>query len=134
MFAIASYTDLKNRIISNKITFSLIAIGFLGNGFLAIYFGTIISFFYMCVATLGMFIASYFLYKFKYWGGGDAKLITGIFICNPFPVGYLTFAFSMISHTVLSFSIQKNTKTAPFAPVLFVSYLIAYLIFENLLK
>jgi len=89
LLLIGSYTDFKERIISNKLTYSGIAIGILihliqsyySNDYFVV--GTAIA------VTIATFIASYGLWKIGVWAGGDVKLFTALAALNPFNLGII---------------------------------------------
>jgi preflagellin peptidase FlaK len=82
--AIASYTDLKQRIVSDKISYGLIVIGLLLHALQAFFannamiFGTALA---VCILT---FVFGYVLWKLGVWAGGDVKLFTGLAAVVPF--------------------------------------------------
>lgn len=81
----ASYSDLKEGVIRNKLTFPLIAIGIVLN---AIYVFTItasIFLFIECVVVTGVIFAlGYIFWKMGAWAGGDVKLFTALAALLPF--------------------------------------------------
>ncbi len=80
----ASYSDLKDGIIKNKLTFPLIAIGIILN---AIYIFTTsdVWLFVKCVVvTAVVFVLGYLFWKMGAWAGGDVKLFTGLAALIPF--------------------------------------------------
>ena len=81
----ASYSDLKEGVIRNKLTFPLIALGILLN---AIYvFTTAASIFLLieCVVVTGVIFAlGYIFWKMGAWAGGDVKLFTALAALLPF--------------------------------------------------
>jgi len=82
--SVATFTDLKERIISDKLTYGLIAVG-LGISALRAFVEKdprifLISMF-LAIAT---FLAGYVLWKLGVWAGGDVKLMTGLAALNPF--------------------------------------------------
>jgi archaeal preflagellin peptidase FlaK len=85
----ASYTDLKERIVSNKLTYSLIFGGLILQLINAYLNNSIELFLNALICVIGTFIASYALWKLGVWSGGDVKLFTGIAALNPFNYGIL---------------------------------------------
>lgn len=81
--AVASYTDLKKRIVSNKLSYSLIAIGLVGHIAVAIVESNAWSFIYSAAAAALAFIFAYILWKLGVWAGGDVKLFSAIAALNP---------------------------------------------------
>ncbi len=80
----ASYTDLKERIISNKITYGMVAIGLTGHGIYSFFVNDYSFLTNSIIATLFTFTWAFLLYKVGFWAGGDVKLFTGIAALNPF--------------------------------------------------
>jgi preflagellin peptidase FlaK len=89
ILGVGSYTDLKQRIISNKLTYSGIALGILihliESYYLNDYSVALIAF----AVTVVTFIASYGLWKLGVWAGGDVKLFTALAALNPFNLGII---------------------------------------------
>jgi preflagellin peptidase FlaK len=81
----ASYSDLKEGVIRNNLTFPLIAIGIVLN---AIYvFTSTASIFLLieCVVVTGViFVLGYIFWKMGAWAGGDVKLFTALAALLPF--------------------------------------------------
>ncbi|MFH0715030.1 MAG: A24 family peptidase [Candidatus Diapherotrites archaeon] len=87
---IATYTDFKNRIVPNWLTFGMIALGLLGHA-LQSYIVNDWTVLGICIAiTAVTFIVSYILWKLGVWAGGDVKLFTGIAALNPFNLALLS--------------------------------------------
>ncbi len=81
--AIASYTDLKARIVSNKLNYGMLAIGLVGHAAWAFLAGNAMIFVFCIAATAIAFGFSYALWKIGAWAGGDVKLITALSALNP---------------------------------------------------
>ena len=81
---LASYTDIKSGIIPNKLTFSLIGLGIVLNGFNAFLIGNIWLIVYALIITAIIFALGYVLWKFGAWAGGDVKLFTALAALLPF--------------------------------------------------
>lgn len=79
----ATYTDFKARIVSNKLTFSLIAIGVALHFFDALANAQMLAFYETLFAVIATFVFAYALYHFGVWAGGDVKLFTAIAALNP---------------------------------------------------
>ena len=75
---IASYTDLKERLVSNKLNYSLLLAGLLLYGVESMYTGSILPFAYSLGGATIAFVFSLFLYKVGAWAGGDVKLFTAL--------------------------------------------------------
>ncbi|MDD3984848.1 MAG: A24 family peptidase C-terminal domain-containing protein [Methanobacterium sp.] len=121
-----SYTDFKEGIIQNKITFPLIAIGILLNG---IYFFMISNFllFIKCeIVTIIIFILGYIFWKMGAWAGGDVKLFTGLAALIPFYA--IPFYPTLISYNL--FGIQFPLfGTYPFPFTLIINSILSVLPF-----
>ncbi len=80
---IATFTDFKNRIVPNKLNFSMLGIGLVAYGSYSFLTSSlwplILS---ISGATLGFF-TGFLLYKLGVWAGGDVKLLTAIGALNP---------------------------------------------------
>ncbi len=70
---VASITDLKSRLISNKLSFGLLGIGVIGNTVYSIYSGDTALMVDLAAGLSLMFVAGYLFWKLGGWGAGDAK-------------------------------------------------------------
>lgn len=79
----ATYTDLKERLIPNKLTYSLIATGII----LQLVYSWVesdLGIFTVSITVMVLgFIGAYLLWKVGVWAGGDVKLFTALCILNP---------------------------------------------------
>jgi archaeal preflagellin peptidase FlaK len=82
----ASYSDMKNGIIPNKLTFPLIGVGIVLNGIYAFTIGSPLFIVMALVYTAVIFVLGYVFWKFGAWAGGDVKLFTALAALLPFPV------------------------------------------------
>ena len=81
----ASYSDLKEGIIRNKLTFPLIIIGIILNTvYVFTSTGNIWLFIAGLIITGIIFALGYLFWKMGAWAGGDVKLFTGIAALIPF--------------------------------------------------
>jgi preflagellin peptidase FlaK len=81
----ASYSDLKEGVIRNKLTFPLIAIGIVLNAIYVFTSTASIFLFIECVVVTGVIFASgYIFWKMGAWAGGDVKLFTALAALLPF--------------------------------------------------
>lgn len=81
----ASYSDLKEGIIRNKLTFPLIAIGIILNAVYVFTSTVDIYLFIIClIVTAVVFALGYLFWKMGAWAGGDVKLFTGLAALIPF--------------------------------------------------
>lgn len=85
-----TYTDLKERIVSNWATYGLIATGLIGHGIWAFLEQDPRIFAYSLGTTTATFTIAYALYKIGMWAGGDVKIFTGLAAMNPFNPNILT--------------------------------------------
>lgn len=83
----ATFTDLKERIVSDKLTYSLIGGGFLLQFIIGILNNSLTDFFTATLAMIATFIAAYGLWRIGVWAGGDVKLFTALAILNPVNYG-----------------------------------------------
>ncbi|MDO8646875.1 MAG: A24 family peptidase C-terminal domain-containing protein, partial [Candidatus Diapherotrites archaeon] len=76
--AIASFTDLKSRVVSNRLNYSMLALG-IALHFLQAFFESNWTIFYFTIAcVIATFLGSYLLWKLGVWAGGDVKLFTAL--------------------------------------------------------
>lgn len=80
---IATYTDLKERIISNKINYAMLAAGFVLQMAASVYFNDYWIIATAVIATALTFAISYGFWKMGVWAGGDVKLMTALAMLNP---------------------------------------------------
>ena len=125
---IATYTDLKQRIIHNKLNYSLIGAGLFLHLWLAFsnadywIFGTALA------VTAVTFAASYALWKAGVWAGGDVKLMTGIAALNPLNLNILQNVFGV------KIGIFASISTPMFPLTLFIFSIFAMLPYGALIS
>ncbi|KZX17574.1 A24 family peptidase [Methanobrevibacter filiformis] len=124
---IASVFDIKYGIIPNKLNFFLIAIGLIFNSLIAITTADFYYFIYSIVVAIIVCILSYILWKFRFWGGGDVKLLTAMALIvpsNPLILGMdlFNFHFPLIAIYPFPLTIFFNSI------IISLPFLIAYLI------
>lgn len=85
----ASYTDLKERIVNDWLTYGLIGFGLIANLAYGVISNSMQLFYFSTAATIGTFIAGYGLWKIGLWAGGDVKLFTAIAAMNPLNYGII---------------------------------------------
>ncbi len=78
-----TYTDFKERMISNKITYGMIVIGIAGHAVIAFAAGDWTILAWAIAVTAITFAAAYWLYRMGVWAGGDVKLFAGLAALNP---------------------------------------------------
>ncbi len=88
----ASYSDMKDGIIKNKLTFPLIVIGIVLNGIYAFMIGSPMFIVMTLIYTAIIFVLGYVFWKFGAWAGGDVKLFTALAALLPFPVTFFNYA------------------------------------------
>ena len=81
---IASYTDLKQRIVPDKISYSMIASGLLVHLAFSVAENNFSPIVFSVLTAGATFFACYALWKAGVWAGGDVKLFTGMAALNPF--------------------------------------------------
>jgi preflagellin peptidase FlaK len=123
----ASYSDLKDGVIRNKLTFPLIAIGIILN---AIYIFTTTSnlwlFIEVVVVTAVIFILGYLFWKIGAWAGGDVKLFTGLAALIPFYA--IPLYPSIVSYQILGQQFPLEA-TYPFPFTLIINSILSILPF-----
>ena len=81
---IAALTDLRERLVSNKLTYLMVAVGLSAHAAWALLAGDYWVLLNCLIATVGIFAFSLLLYRLGVWAGGDVKLFAGIAALNPF--------------------------------------------------
>lgn len=100
---IASYTDIKQRIVKNKLSYSLVGIGLAGHLVWAVIESNPIIFVYSAVSAAFGFSFAYLLWKMGVWAGGDVKLFAALAALNPinpYILGLLGFSLGEVSSAV----------------------------------
>ena len=111
----ATYTDLKERIVPNKLTFALIGTGIVLKLFESFSLNSYEPIMYSLIAGAIGFAFGYLLWRLGVWAGGDVKLVTAIAILNPFNTAMLS-QFLPIQHSLL------NAITFPVFPITLTIY------------
>jgi len=75
---VANYTDLKERIIPNELTFSLITVGVIFYLFLGLYLADFWTFVSGAIGAAVAFAIGYGLWLIGAWAGGDVKMFTAL--------------------------------------------------------
>ena len=81
---IATYTDLKERIVPNRLNFGLIGIGLVLYGIQSIYVGSFEPIMYSIIGLAFGFLFGFLLWKLGVFAGGDVKLFAALGALNPF--------------------------------------------------
>jgi preflagellin peptidase FlaK len=117
----ASYSDLKQGIIPNKLTFPLIGLGILLNGIYAFMIGDL-WFIIICVVVTGViFTLGYLFWKMGAWAGGDVKLFTAL-------AALLPFYPALVSYQILGVSFPLE-GSYPFPLTLIINSILSILPF-----
>ncbi|MDO8538770.1 MAG: A24 family peptidase C-terminal domain-containing protein [archaeon] len=105
LLAIGTYTDFKYRIISNKLTYSMIFLGIalhlLQSYFLQDYSIILIT----AITTIATFIGAYILWKLGAWAGGDVKAFTALAALNPVNYAFLANFFGIQNELLATIAI-----------------------------
>lgn len=112
---IATYTDLKERIVPNKLNFSLAIIGLI---IYSIWSITIQDITPLLLSMLGLifgFTFGWVLWKLGVFAGGDVKLFMGLGALNPF------------TPAIINYGLLTNSSMPIFPITLFLYSLIAFL-------
>ena len=115
---IATYTDIKNRIISNKLMLSSFILGILLN----IYFK---SFSYIIISLILFLILIFSPIK----GGGDVKLLTSLYV--RYKLGSFFYILSIVSLILLiTYKLMKKSPSKiPLAPYVLITHIINEIFF-----
>lgn len=117
---VAAITDIKSRIIPNKLTFSLIGAGIFGYLAFGILTGDFAMLFASVKSLVVMFILGYLLWILGAWSAGDAKEF--LFISALVPV-YPAFLYAEFNPAIASYpfiiTVLANTLLAIF-PLVFI--------------
>ena len=117
---IASYTDLKSRLIPNRLTFTLVGVGVAGYLAWGIQSGDFSMFFASLKSLVVMFAIGYLFWMVGAWSAGDAKEF--LFIAALIPV-YPAFLLSWFNPAIAGYpfivTVLANTVLAIF-PLIFL--------------
>jgi len=86
---VATYTDLKERIVPNKLNYGLALLGLIIFGSYSIVFLDITFFLYSFIGMCWGFLFGWILWKAGIFAGGDVKLFMGLGALNPLTPGLL---------------------------------------------
>ncbi|MEK6972821.1 MAG: prepilin peptidase [archaeon] len=108
--AYASYTDLKERIVPDFLSYGLILTGLIIGILESFILNDWIYFIYAAFAAIYGFIFALILYKMGLWAGGDVKLLTGISALNPVNLNIAQqFGLSIVAFSTLNLPIFPIT-------------------------
>ena len=91
---IASITDIKSRIVPNKLTLPLIAAGVFGYLAYGIFTGDFVMFLASAKSLIVMFVLGYLFWKLGAWSAGDAKEFLFIAVLVPVSPAFLVGTFN----------------------------------------
>lgn len=120
---VASYTDLKERIVPNKLNYALL---FTGLSLHALESFVSLSATPIMLSFAGAAIAFFFsfiLYKAGAWAGGDVKLFTALGALLPMPVSALLSPAPFYAYPLFPFMILINSVVVAFPFVMFYVFL-----------
>ncbi|MBS3061199.1 MAG: prepilin peptidase [Candidatus Diapherotrites archaeon] len=87
---IATYTDLKQRIVEDYISYGMIGLGLLIHLWESLSLHDWSPFYYSLGIAAATFCGGFILWRLGFWAGGDVKLFTGIAALLPFRPLFLT--------------------------------------------
>ena len=123
---LAAIFDVKDGIVPNRLTYSLIFFGLISNLILAWFLSNIKFILASIISVSITYSITYLMWQLNIWGGGDVKLFTGIASVIPFSINidFLNI-FPQLSVYPFSFSVVINSILISFPFLLiFVFYLI----------
>ncbi len=82
--SIATYTDFKERIIPDWVSYGMIVLGLSLAAYESFSSASMMPLFWSAVITGAVFILAYLFWRAGAWAGGDVKLFTGLAALNPF--------------------------------------------------
>ncbi|MFC2174664.1 prepilin peptidase [archaeon] len=112
--AYASFTDLKERIVPDWLSYSMVAIGLMYHLGLSVLEWSLHPFLLSAGGAVLAFVFAYALWRIGAWAGGDVKLFTGLGALVPLVFPFITFLNSVIlSFPFLMLYVFAKTATAP---------------------
>lgn len=125
---LASFTDIRSRIIPNQIPLFMLGVGLVDGVFSAIINQSIFPFTDVIYSIVIAYLIGLSLWYLGIMRGGDVKIITGLGALNPIMMAYLFGApiigiiifFSLII-CIVPLAVHKKI---PYAPVLFASFIL----------
>jgi len=128
LLIIGSYTDLKERLISNKLTYGGIVLGIIIHLIESWQLNDYWIIGIAVIVTTATFVASWGLWKIGVWAGGDVKLFTALAALNPFNLGIIR---DLIG---LKYSLLASISIPVFPLTLFIFSIISMLPYGMLLS
>ncbi|MFH1586393.1 MAG: prepilin peptidase [Candidatus Diapherotrites archaeon] len=113
---IATFTDLRERIVSNKLTFSLIFGGLILQGIRSLLANDPSIIIVTGAVTFATAVGSLLLYKAGGWAGGDVKLMTGLATINTVNHGVLRDLIGLESLSLLGITFNFASVSEPIFP------------------
>ncbi|BDH79370.1 MAG TPA: hypothetical protein GXX31_01800 [Methanothermobacter sp.] len=98
----AAYSDLKEGIIPNRLTFPLIGLGILLDAVFAYQIGDPMFFVYALIFTGMIFLVCYIFWRLGAWAGGDVKLFTGLAALLPFQPALIRYSIMGVSFPIIA--------------------------------
>jgi len=114
---LATYTDLKERIVSNKITYSLIFGGIILQSVRAFVMNDPSIIIVVGAVTFLTAVGSLLLHRAGAWAGGDVKLMTGLAALNPVNHGVLASLVGLSTLTIFGFTFNFSPISFPIFPL-----------------
>jgi len=102
LLAIGTYTDFRERIISNKLTYSMIFFGIALHAIHSYLLNDYSIIIIAAIVTIATFVGAYFFWKLGVWAGGDVKAFTALAALNPVNYAFLGKFFGINSELLSS--------------------------------
>ncbi len=87
---IATYTDFKERIIPNWVSYGMLVLGLVLSAYESWSTNSIMPLVVTVAVVIATYVVAYGLWRLGAWAGGDVKLFTGLAALNPFNPMFLT--------------------------------------------
>lgn len=113
---IASYTDIKKRIIDNYVSILMLLIALYTNGLFGVYSNLKSNIIFIIIIML--------LYSLNKYGGGDVKLTIALIAFAGSEIYEILLFAAIFSLSFALFIKRKINAELPFAPFLFIGYLL----------
>lgn len=123
---LAAIYDVKDNIVPDRLTYSLLFFGFFSNLILSLISNNLKFIFASIISMIITYAITYMLWKLNMWGGGDVKLFTAIATVIPsgLNINFLNI-YPELSIYPFSFSVVINSVLVSFPfLVIFVTHLI----------
>ncbi len=115
---VASFTDLRERIIPNWLNYALLLVGVLYHAYLSFVQWSLTPLIYSFAGLLIAFVFAYLLWRIGAWAGGDVKLFTALGALVPTP---LIFGLPLFPFIILVFSVLVSFP-----------FLVVYVVFKSI--